>query len=74
MSDLLQFYLGGCYSADVLGKGKLSDALDSFKTIAGINEQLRREAGMEMQRLGGIHSDRCFISKKHLQYLQAILN
>ena len=74
MSDLLKTYLGNTYAADVLGKGKFSDALASFKTAVELNSDLRAEAQKELQRVQELHENRCFVSRKHLLYLHHVLS
>ncbi len=69
MSRQLDLLLGQCYAAELLGKGKLHIAKSALRKQMPDGSPLRKEAQDRVKQLESV-KDRCFVSKKHLEYIQ----
>jgi hypothetical protein len=61
--------LGKCYAADVLRKGDYLEAMNRLVDWVKNNPENASKRVTELEMI----KDRCFISKKHLEYLQTAL-
>lgn len=69
---MLEVFLGQCYAAEFLGKGKYSDALRALRSRLSDGSQLKKEAQQMAAKLDKV-KDRCFISRKYVQYINKAL-
>ncbi len=71
-AELLDYWLGRCYAADNLLEARLFEVMPMFKKKLAKGSQLEIEARNRVPKLEQV-KERCFISKKHLQYLHQAL-
>ena len=70
--DLLDYYLGRLYASDLLLEGNFQEVMEIFKKQIAPGNLLEKQCRERIVKLEPV-KDRCFISKKHLQYLQSAL-
>lgn len=72
---MLDYWLSQCYQASVL-KGDGKDTLAIFKERVNADQNLKKEAQQRVPQLESVNriGDRCFVSKKQLEFLREVLN
>lgn len=70
---MINYYLGKCYAADVLGKGNIDACIQDFKKRLSANQYLKKQAQIMVNNLPQEVIDRCFVSKKNHKFLTLAL-
>jgi hypothetical protein len=68
----IDYFLGKCYAADVLKKGNFAHAKKALGNILVKGSAMEAEARKRIPQLEAVKKQ-CFISKKHLEYLNNVL-
>lgn len=72
MASQLDYYLGQCYAADHKMGGIFDEVMTSFCKLVTPGNDMHRQAVARMSELESV-KDRCYISRKHLYYLQKVV-
>jgi hypothetical protein len=71
--DSLDYFLGKCYEHDVIRRIAPKEMIDALRKRMDANQNLKAEAQKRLAGLTDAVTKKCFISKKHKEFLTEAL-